>query len=597
MQSLNYGVIGNGRTAALVSEQGSIDWCCLPDFDSPSVFARILDEQQGGCCSIEVSGDYTVSQQYVGATNILATLFCRGDDAFEVLDFMPRYKPGDHQYYVAPEIYRLIRHLKGKPSLRMVYRPAIDYARAEVVHVNTGRYIKSYSATDENKAVYMYTDLGLENVMEGKELVVTGNHYLLVSAHQKLIPIDYALAYLEYERTKVYWLNWNNRSRKYRFYQSEIVRSMLVLKLLTFEFTGAVVAAVTTSIPEAIGEKRNWDYRFCWLRDASMSIETLMLTGHKEGARRFISFIRRVIRSEYGTFQIMYGIRGEKLLTEEILPGLSGFENSRPVRIGNGAYNQKQNDSYGYLMDVIYKYYLFYPGNQNEVEEVWAMVKIIAYSVIQDWRKPDKGIWEIRGGEQHFVFSKVMCWVALDRAVAVARMLNELTYAERWQREADLIRADVLERGWKEEIHSFSQAYDNLEMDSSLLLMEKYGFIAASDERYRQTVIAVEKALYHKGLMYRYTVHDDFGVPTSAFTICTFWLIRALYMIGEKEEAKSVFDRILTYANHVGLLSEDMDFDSKRLLGNFPQAYSHLAVVNTALLFSEEIPVSSYIKP
>ena len=433
--------------------------------------------------------------------------------------------------------------------------------------------------------------------MNGEELILDRNHYLLISAHQKLIEVNFGLVHLEYERTKVYWLNWNNRSRKYREYQREITRSMLVLKLLTFEFTGAVLAAVTTSIPETIGGVRNWDYRFCWLRDASMSLETLMLTGHKEGARRFISFIRRIIRSEYGTFQIMYGIRGEKVLTEEVLPELSGFENSRPVRIGNGAYNQKQNDSYGYLMDVIYKYYLYYPGNQSEVEEVWAMVKIIAYSVIQDWRKPDKGIWEIRGEDQHFVFSKVMCWVALDRAVAVARMMNEEVYAARWHQEAESIREDVLQKGWKTELDSFSQAYGNLEMDSSLLLMERYGFIAASDERYRKTVKAVKQALYHQGLMYRYTAHDDFGVPTSAFTICTFWLIRALYVVGEKEEAKSIFDRVLTYANAVGLFSEDMDFNTKALLGNLPQAYSHLAVVNTALLFSEEIPASAYIMP
>lgn len=597
MQSLNYGVIGNGRTAALVSDKGSIDWCCLPDFDSPSIFARILDKEKGGCCSIEVSEDYTISQQYVDATNILSTFFSREEDAFEVLDFMPRYKPGDHQYYVAPEIYRLIRCVKGRPVLRIHYFPAINYARDEVLYENTGRYVKSYSALDENKAVYLYTDFGLEKVIKGEELLLTQNHYLLISAHQKLIPINFGQVYLEYERTKVYWLNWTNRSRKYRLYQSEIIRSMLVLKLLIYEFTGAVLAAITTSIPEAVGSVRNWDYRFCWLRDASMSIETLMETGHREGARRFISFIRRVIRSEYGTFRIMYGIRGEKILTEEILPELAGFENSRPVRIGNGAYNQKQNDSYGYLMDVIYKYYLYYPGNQNEVEEVWAMVKIIAYSVIIDWRKPDKSIWEFRGQEQHFVFSKVMCWVALDRAVAIARMMNETIYAGRWEKEAEQIREEVFRRGWKAGINSFTQAYDNMEMDSSLLLMEKYGFISAADARYQQTVKAVKAALYHKGLMYRYTAHDDFGAPSSAFTICTFWLIRALYVIGDKEEAKMIFDRILTYSNHVGLFSEDMDFDTKVLLGNLPQAYSHLAVVNTALLFSEEIPVSPYIMP
>ena len=597
MQTLDYGVIGNCRTAALVSAKGSIDWCCFPDFDSPSVFARILDEEKGGCCCFEVDEGYIISQQYVVSTNILSTLFKHQEGEFEVLDFMPRYKPADHKYYVAPEIYRLIRYIKGKPRFRIHYQPAMNYARDPLVHENTGNYIKSYSALDENKVVYLYSGIRLDKVLKGEEVVLTQNEYILLSAHQKLVPVNFELVYLEYERTKVYWLNWLNRSKKYLLYNEIIHRSLLVLKLLTFEYTGAVLAAVTTSIPETIGEVRNWDYRFCWLRDASMSLETLMDTGHKEGAGRFIRFIRRIIRSEYGTFQIMYGIRGEKVLTEEMLPHLSGFGNSRPVRIGNDAYHQKQNDSYGYLMDVVYKYFVYTPGTQDEVEEVWAMVKIIAYTVSRDWRNPDKGIWEIRNQEKHFVFSKVMCWVALDRAAAVATLMNEKSYAGRWRQEADLIRQDVLQNGGNEEIGSLSQTYDNLELDSSLLLMERYGFIEADDERFRRTVKVVQKALYHKGLMYRYTAHDDFGAPSSAFTICTFWLIRALFMIGEKQEAQVIFDRVITYANHVGLFSEDLDFDTKALLGNLPQAYSHLALVNSALLFTYEIPTSSYKMP
>lgn len=597
MKTLNYGAIGNCRTAALISEKGSIDWCCFPDFDSPSVFAKILDEKKGGFCSIGVSKEYTISQQYTDSTNILSTLFQRGEDEFEVLDFMPRYKTGDREYYMAPEIYRYIRYIKGRPKFKIIYRPALNYARDPVMHDNTGRYIKSYSKTDENRAIYLYSGLDLNDLLNEKEFTLTKNEFVLLSAHQKLIPIHFEQVYVEYERTKVYWLNWNNRSKNYTSYNDPIIRSMLVLKLMSFQYTGAVLAALTTSIPESIGEVRNWDYRFCWLRDASMSIETLLETGHKEGAKRFIGFIRRIIKSQYGTFQIMYGIRGERTLTEETLPHLRGFAGSRPVRIGNEAYTQRQNDVYGYLMDVIYKYYRFCPGTEDEVEEVWAMVKIIAYTVMRDWRNPDEGIWELRSRKEHFVFSKVMCWVALDRAVQIAKILNEKKYTERWEKEAQTIYIDVIEKGWKEEIQSFSQAYDNLELDSSLLLMEKYGFISARDERYRKTVKAVQKALYHKGLMYRYTVHDDFGTPSSAFTICTFWLIRALYVIGEKTEARAIFDRMLTYSNHVGLFSEDLDFDTKELLGNFPQAYSHLALINSALLFAQEIPVSKFLMP
>lgn len=597
MKTLDYGVIGNCRTAALISVKGSVDWCCFPDFDSPSVFARILDEEKGGCCELIVPDDYTITQQYLDNTNILSTVYKRAEDWFEVLDFMPRYKTSDHDYYLAPEIYRYIRYKQGAPKFRIRYQPAPNYARDTVTHENTGKYIKSYAATDENKAIYLYTGFSLTTIQQSAEITLSQDQYILLSAHQKLIPVNLELVCLEFERTKVYWLNWNNRSKNYTLYNDLITRSMLVLKLMSYQYTGAVLAAVTTSIPETIGDVRNWDYRFCWLRDASMSIETLLETGHKEGAKRFIGFIRRIIKSEYGDFQIMYGIRGEKVLTEEILPHLAGFENSRPVRIGNGAYNQKQNDSYGYLMDVIYKYYRFDPGTQDEVEEVWAIVKIIAYTIIKDWRKPDEGIWEIRNRKEHFVFSKVMCWVALNRAYKIANILNEKKYAERWGKEAELIQKDVMEKGWKEELQSFSQAYDNLEFDSSLLLMEKYGFISAQDIRYRKTVKAVQAALYHKGLMYRYTAHDDFGTPSSAFTICTFWLIRALYVIGEKEEAQAIFERIVTYSNSVGLFSEDLNFDTKTLLGNLPQAYSHLALINTALLFSQEIPASKFLMP
>lgn len=597
MKTLDYGVIGNCRTAALISAKGSIDWCCFPDFDSPSVFARILDEEKGGCCELIVPDDYTITQQYLDNTNILSTVYKRAEDWFEVLDFMPRYKTSDHDYYLAPEIYRYIRYKQGAPKFRIRYQPAPNYARDPVTHENTGKYIKSYAATDENKAIYLYTGFSLTTIQQSAEITLSQDQYILLSAHQKLIPVNLELVCLEFERTKVYWLNWNNRSKNYTLYNDLITRSMLVLKLMSYQYTGAVLAAVTTSIPETIGDVRNWDYRFCWLRDASMSIETLLETGHKEGAKRFIGFIRRIIKSEYGDFQIMYGIRGEKVLTEEILPHLAGFENSRPVRIGNGAYNQKQNDSYGYLMDVIYKYYRFDPGTQDEVEEVWAIVKIIAYTITKDWRKPDEGIWEIRNRKEHFVFSKVMCWVALNRAYKIANILNEKKYAERWGKEAELIQKDVMEKGWKEELQSFSQAYDNLEFDSSLLLMEKYGFISAQDIRYRKTVKAVQAALYHKGLMYRYTAHDDFGTPSSAFTICTFWLIWALYVIGEKEEAQAIFERIVTYSNSVGLFSEDLNFDTKTSLGNLPQAYSHLALINTALLFSQEIPASKFLMP
>jgi GH15 family glucan-1,4-alpha-glucosidase len=366
---------------------------------------------------------------------------------------------------------------------------------------------------------------------------------------------------------------------------------------MSYHRTGAVLAALTTSLPESIGETRNWDYRFCWVRDASMSIRTLLQLNHSGAAQRFITFIKNILKSKNDSLQIMYGIRGERELTETILNHLSGFENSKPVRIGNQAYIQKQNDSLGYLMDVIHQYFYNFPGSLDEVEEMFEVVKIIAKDVTDNWRKPDKGIWEIRNTDHHFVFSKVMCWVALDRAIKIAQLLNRDHFVEVWGKEAFLIKEDVFANGWKEELQSFSQAYDNTYLDSSLLLMETYGFIEPSNEKYRKTVKAIKNKLFHYGLMYRYKNEDDFGSPTSAFTICTFWLVRALFVTGEEEEARKIFNQLCSYTNHVGLMSEDLDFISKQQLGNFPQAYSHLAMIDIAILLSKEKKTSHFIRP
>jgi GH15 family glucan-1,4-alpha-glucosidase len=292
----------------------------------------------------------------------------------------------------------------------------------------------------------------------------------------------------------------------------------------------------------------------------------------------------------------MYGIRGEKMLTEEVLTHLAGYENSAPVRVGNAAYNQKQNDSIGYLLDVIYQYYLYAPGTLDEVEEIWEIVKSLVRRVLRDWEKPDQSIWEFRTISRHFVFSKVMSWVAIDRAAKIASLIQKDNYANAWEGAADVIKDDIITNGWKEEIQSFSQAYDNLDYDSSVLLMQTYGFIDAADERYIKTVKTIKENLLHNGLMYRYKSADDFGEPTSAFTICTFWLIEALYAIGERDEAKEIFDNLIKNVNHVGLMSEDLDFETKRRLGNFPQAYSHLALINTASLFVEEKELSKFIR-
>lgn len=588
MNNLNYGAIGNCQTAALVSQKGSIDWLCFPTFDSPSVFSKLLDEEKGGSFAILVSDEYEISQHYFRSTNIICTRFASDEGIFEVFDFMPRYRTISSEHHAPAEVYRYIRLIAGAPRFRVRYDPVMNYGRESVIQRIFPDYIRTFSTINGDNNMYLYSSLASESVLNSSEIELVKEEYLLLSYHQKLSAINIDSVYLEYQRTKVYWLNWSNRSYRFSDYNECISRSLLVLKLMFYDPTGAVLAALTTSLPETIGEVRNWDYRFCWIRDASMSIETLFDMGHQYTARRFMGFIKNLLKSKLDSFQIMYGIDGTRTLHEEILPHLSGYESSRPVRVGNAAYYQKQNDIFGYLMDIIKSYFFHFPGTLDEIEEMWEIVRAIVKNVYRVWKSPDQGIWEFRNSEKHFVFSKIMCWVALNRATDIAKLLKQKDYEVAWKKEADTLKADIFENGWNKEIESFTQAYDNTEMDSSLLLMEQYGFIEASDERFVKTVRRIKQELYYNGLMYRYNNTDDFGQPTSAFTICSFWLVRALFVIGEEEESRDIFKRLLSYGNHLGLFSEDLDFETKRLLGNFPQAYSHLALINTAQLLGNQ---------
>ena len=491
MNTLNYGITGNCRTAALISETGNIEWLCFPDFDSPSIFASLLDREKGGSFGFEVSDDYRITQSYVPHTNILSTQFSSREGEFVVLDYMPCYRSKDGTgHYLPAELYRYIHWLKGKPRFKVNYQPAPDYARGKVILNITSQYIETYCSSENKDRQYLYASLPLQDIAGKKEIILEKDEFLLLSYNEKVIPIDIEREKIEYCRTLVYWLNWTNRGKKYTLYNDVIERSLLVLKLMSY-YNGAVLAAITTSLPESVGDVRNWDYRFCWLRDASMAIETMFQTGHTGAAKRFMKFIQATFVAKHD-YQIMYGIRGERKLTEVMLNHLSGYKNSVPVRIGNDAYHQKQNDSFGYLMDLIYQYYRLMPGTLDEIEDMWEVVKSILATVIENWQKPDKGIWEIRGEKQHFVSSKIMCWVALDRGAKIAGMLNKYNYSERWQQEADKIRKDVMQHGWNEKLQSFTQTYDNQAMDSSLLLMEPYGFIEADDIRYHKTVESVK---------------------------------------------------------------------------------------------------------
>ncbi|RPJ09308.1 MAG: glycoside hydrolase family 15 protein [Spirochaetaceae bacterium] len=585
MRISDLGIIGNCRSAALVSRDGSVVWSCLPDFDSPSIFAKILDEEKGGELAILAEPGAVVNQSYLDRTNVLSTRFSTKRGDFEVLDFMPVYTIED-SWCLAPELYRYIRVISGEPVVTIRYKPMLNYARFATVSMDFGEYIKSWTDKGDYHSVYTYSNLPHEALIEEKPVTLVHDSFILVSYHQKLVPVDTERVFAEMERTRVYWLNWVSRSGPFGNYDKEIVRSALVLKLLTYQKTGAVIAAVTTSLPEHPGGERNWDYRYCWVRDASMIINVLWDLRHRNSVRKFLRFLLNTMTRKADTIQILYGVRGEKDLTEETLEHLAGYMNSRPVRIGNAAYTQKQNDIYGILMDVIYTSFVHFPTTLPESEELWTTARYIMNTVEDNWHKPDRGIWEIRKGKRHFVFSKVLSWVAADRGVALARLLGRQDFIQPWIALREAIRADIEELGWNREKQAYTQSYGSSDLDASLLLLESVGYCEPCDPRYKSTVIACRSELCKDGLVYRYRNKDDFGTPQSAFVICTFWMIDALWKIGEKAAAMAMFEKMLSCTNHLGLLSEDIDFQTRELLGNFPQGYSHLALINTAMLIN-----------
>ena len=595
--TLNFGIIGNCKSAALINEDSSIDWCCLPQFDSPSVFGKVIDENIGGHFKIECDTSYHITQTYIKNTAILCTRFENDNNAFEVLDFMPRFLKDNGTYHAPPELSRILRYVKGKPSCRIIYNPKLEYALGETKSYVKKNFIVSIVDDVNYDTLFLYSNLDYEAILAGTEISITGEHFMTISYNEKLNAPSLENSLLTFEKTKVYWLNWCHKTPSFQNYNDQILRSAMTLKLLTFEKTGAVLAAATTSLPETIGEVRNWDYRFCWIRDASMVIKVIAKLGHVQIVKNFIRYIIDLIPDKNEKLQVMYGISGEKILTEKTLDHLDGFKGSKPVRVGNAAYVQKQNDIYGILMDVIHYQMEQFSDKKDEYEELWSIVKSIVWAVKNNWKLADKGIWEFRHEDRHFTFSKLLCWVAVDRAIKISALVHADKSVEKWETLRDEIYDDIMEHAWSETKQAFTQSYHSDHLDASILLMEYYGFIDAKNPKFVKTVKAIESELMHEGLLYRYKNEDDFGLPSSSFTVCTFWFINSLFKIGEEEKSKKLFDELLSYSNHLGLFSEDIDFSSKQLLGNFPQAYSHLALIDNALNFNKTTLASKMPKP
>jgi len=590
------GMIGNGRTSALVDALGKIVFCCLPDFDSGTVFASLLDEEKGGSFWLEMIGGKVSHQCYEKGTNLLVTLFEGEEGAFELVDFMPRYTSDGHAHAsndVGPDIVRKINVLRGTPRIRVHFDPRMEYGYAETHLTEKPGRIKAttdYEGEhgDVYESMYLWTDMDQHHVLEANEIVLDQDRFLFLSYHDKVQVPNMDLVNLMLQRTRSYWLLWGARTHLPVQYRANVLRSALILKMLQFAPTGALLAAATTSLPETIGEERNWDYRFCWLRDASMTVAVLRRIGHPAMAASFIDWMLRTVPTKDDSLQIMYGIRGEKILTERSIRHFSGYQNSSPVRVGNAAYTQEQHDIYGVVMDVIYQDINMRQRTPETLDRIWTRVRSIARSVEDAWKEPDRGIWEIRGEKRHFVFSKVLCWVAIDRAIKIANLLEKTEWAVSHGALLNEIHESICRRGWNEEKQAFVQSYGVADLDASNLLLAEYGFLDPKDPRFIATVERSQKELSVDGLMYRYRNQDDFGEPQSAFTVCSFWLVKALASIGRRGEARAILEKLIKASNGHGLYGEDLDFKTRRHLGNFPQAYSHLALIDCALELSKE---------
>ncbi|MBU1128503.1 MAG: glycoside hydrolase family 15 protein [Candidatus Omnitrophica bacterium] len=589
MKNYDYGIIGNCTSAALISKDCSIDWLCLPFFDSSSVFAKILDDGKGGYFKISAVDMKSVKQSYIPHTPILKTRFETKDGCFEVRDYMPRFLTLEGAFYCPSEIHRDIMLIEGSPEIVIEFCPKPGYAAYEASLHKDDEYIKVKSKNGEYDSYYLYTDISYDKISTSKPFILKRNEFIVLAYHEKLKKITHERIFLEYEKTKAYWMDWGFSKTLPERDKDFALRSLITLKLLMFQRTGAVIAAPTTSLPEIIGKTRNWDYRFCWVRDAAMIVDLYMKTGDMISANRFITFILNRMLLKRDKIGVMYGINGERDLTERTLDHLDGYMSSKPVRVGNAAYSQVQNDVYGELIETLYTY--FTQAKQTDIhfnEEIWSAVRSMARKVTEVWDQPDAGIWERRGPLQHHVHSKLMCWVALDRAVKIAEFIGKNKNVKLWQRTADKIKKDILKNGWNKKIGAFTMYYDSNVLDASNLLMFHYGFLEKDDPRMISTVKMSYKNLVKNGFVFRYLDEDDFGIPENSFIVCNFWMINALYLIGEKKKAKDMFDKIVSKANHLGLFSEDLDINSGRLTGNFPQGYSQLSLIQTILLLQTE---------
>ena len=575
----DYGLIGDLEAAALVGRTGAVDWLCLPRFDSASCFSALLGDDRHGrwlvAPAVEVRAN---SRRYRPGTLVLETDIETSEGAVRLIDFMPRRAQGP------PRVMRIVEGLRGRVPMRMELSVRPDYGsiRPWIELASDGAI-----ATAGPDAFRLSTPLPLQ-VEDGMVIA----EFVAVEGARERLTLTWHLSYEEtppvedadsaLARTEAWWREWSGRCRYQGAYRDQVLTSLIALKAMTSETTGAVIAAPTTSLPEEIGGERNWDYRYCWLRDSVLALEALLAAGYTDEALAFRDFMLRVGTGDPTTIQIMYGIGGERRLTEFELPELPGYEGSRPVRIGNAASEQFQLDVYGEVAAVMFI------GAEllGRIEHrVWPRWRAIIEHVETIWRDPDDGIWEARGPQQHYTYSKVMSWVVFDRGVRLAERFELEAPVERWSKVRDEIHAEVCERGYDSERRTFTQYYGSSELDASVLNIPLVGFLPGTDERVSGTIDAVWRDLGRDGFVSRYsTAETDDGLvgDEGQFVACSFWLVSALAMNGRVDDARSLFERLVGLANDLGLLAEEYDVGRRRQVGNFPQAFSHLTLILAA---------------
>ncbi len=583
----DYGIVGNLETCALIGSDGSVDWLCLPYLESPSVFAGLLDIEKGGLFRIRPTEKYRAIQEYIGDTNVLKTTFHSPIGIASITDFMPVKTIEDRSFVTT--LFRKVEWIrKGALELEIDFEPRFDYARAVPDFTPApGGAVAAW----KDRSIFFHSSIPLKIDQAGAHGIIRaeeGSTAWFVLRYNNDKPLDTREYEAALKRTLDFWNNWSHTCETPDCvftgpWHSLVRRSGLILKLLTNSDSGAIAAAATTSLPEHIGGVRNWDYRFAWVRDASLTAQALYHIGHKQEARQFREWIRGIVNSarDLSQLKILYPLGKDAVLREQTLDDLSGFRNSGPVRIGNRASGQKQLDIYGELINTIFETTRY---GEDIKDSNWAMIREIIDYVCRSWDTTDSGIWEDRSTPKNYVYSKLMCWVAVDRGIRIVEMKHFSAPLDQWKAAKDDIWNAILDKGFSTKLNSFVRSFGSEYLDATSLLIPVMGFLPFGDHRVQGTIDAVMKYLMQEdGMVARYNADDGLPGKEGSFILCSFWLVMVLSLSGRQEEAETIFTKVLRYMSPLGLISEEIDPASGMLLGNMPQAFSHIGLINAAL--------------